>query len=343
MLKENNIDKAFIIIGYTDTLKKEEYLKSLLLKLKENNTSIILITHNIPSKEIINLTDYFLYDKENPLLLNHKNTLAYNWFYFSEHRLKSLYNSTNWFNTGLSVLKMIWEGLSLAKTLGYKKCQLFDYDTQILNFDEIENNFELLNNYDVIGYKTQDFKTRLFAYPQYLSFNLNKYSYEELDYFLNKDIIIDKFKTYLYNGMSEFILAELLINPKNYLIKEATELKDKINLDLVNPSTDRDSYCFVPFEHNNSIHFYLRNINTINNNDLEFKVVFNKKHYFTQTVSPSVWFWLDSFLSLEELETIELFIDNNFILKYNFIDDINKEHFKNHSIFNHQNDIIDED
>lgn len=325
---------CFIVIGYTPTYEKEKVLENLLIKLKRDDVPIILLLHNIPSKRIIELTDYFIYDKDNPLLINHKDSHAVKWVNFGKYKLSSYYDGGFWSNHGLAGLKMIWEGLSFAKNLGYSKSQLFIYDTDVSDFNVINENFNLLDNYDFVGYTENDPYNRFFLFTQYMSFNLEKFTYDELNYSICEDKIRKEFKEPNHNGMGELIFSNILVKEKNYLLKESNILSENgINIDLINPSTEKNIFSFIPFEINDSIHIFIYNFLPKDKTRLNFKIIVNDTDLFIQEFGPYEWSFFETNNTLENLKTIEFFINNKFILKYDFINEINKEHFRNTTKF----------
>jgi len=67
-------NEIFVIGAWTDTKLKEQNLISVIKDIKSKNYPVCLVAHCSISKEIQELVDYYIYEKENVLSLNWKLT-----------------------------------------------------------------------------------------------------------------------------------------------------------------------------------------------------------------------------------------------------------------------------
>ena len=75
MNNENALENEIFIIGaWTDNKIKEQNLKNVIKDIKAKNYPVCLVTHYPVSKEIQELVDYFIFEKENILSENWKLT-----------------------------------------------------------------------------------------------------------------------------------------------------------------------------------------------------------------------------------------------------------------------------
>jgi hypothetical protein len=58
------------ILSHADTTDKIEILKKCLFEMKKQNYKVLLSSHIEVPDDIKEQLDYFVYDKENPLILN---------------------------------------------------------------------------------------------------------------------------------------------------------------------------------------------------------------------------------------------------------------------------------
>jgi|TARA_B110000240_G_scaffold27193_1_gene28319 hypothetical protein len=340
--------EAFLVVGYTNSFEKDEALENLLVKLKEKNIPIFLVLHNIPNRKILDLVDYFLYDKENPSLYNYKDTHQYNFIKMSTNEtLQTSLDISNYTNHGLAALRMMWLGLYNLKGLGFDKCHCIEYDTHISSMDEIDKNFKLLDNYDTIAYNGFDVNNReLMILIQFMAFNLNSFSYEELEFSPKTETKIRQcfLDNPSFNGMAELVLSSLLMSSKKYLFKNHKILDNEdFIIDLSNKTPFKGTqslYSAFPYwdVDNNCVKLSLANKS---NKDILFEVYVNGTQiYIPVKVSPKSWSTQELFVSLEEIITISFSVDKKHICSYNLRNDLTYEKFKLVSTTTKGNDYV---
>ena len=344
--------EVFLVTGYTPTIEKEEILISLLKKLKQKNIPIFLILHNIPSKITLDLVDYFLYDSYNPILINYKDTHGY-YFGVAEQSNPDQYNFVTQYNLGflenhgLAALRMIWLGLYNLKGLGFKKCHSIEYDTEISSFSEITNNFDLLNTWDCISYNGFDVWDRKeLIYSQFTAYNLESYSYKELEMSPENDRKIrDEFlneKGAKFNGMAEAYYFNLLHKPKNYHQKDYKLLENNTFIDASNNKLKtninlQSGLKFMPLHHKKSNMLYILFRNN-SGKTKDYQIIINNKKLVNKIVENNREFLYCTNILTDKMEIVKGIVDNK-VFTLDFNKDINRERFKQTSFieFNGKN------
>lgn len=145
-----NNDYASIILTHANNDWRKKLLEDCLKSIK--NT--IILSSNYPvSEELQSLCDYFIYDKENPLLYKEeysKYNITYNYFTKGSDG-KETHTSFD-FEHSWAVYRLINKGLNIANQLGFKKVNIINYDYQLTDKTIIDNEL-LLNDYDIIVYQ----------------------------------------------------------------------------------------------------------------------------------------------------------------------------------------------
>lgn len=135
-----NSDNSLFIVGcHIDSCEEQDLLMENLLKIKECFSSpILLVSHKFVDINILNLVDYFIYDRFNPLL-NHKDYIKYIcstgnklsnvfWFENSEIRIKRI----NEFRHDYAVWTSMQNAFNFAKYLEKKYIFYVEYDCGVI-------------------------------------------------------------------------------------------------------------------------------------------------------------------------------------------------------------------
>lgn len=120
------------IITITDCFVRndqiESKLKDSLIRAKELNNDILLISNTTVNKEVMDLCDFFLYDRRNQLFQKEYENVEYVDFYIGLEGF-TIHNVVKGMQRhGLSVLINLYNSVSYAKTLGYKYFQRIECD-----------------------------------------------------------------------------------------------------------------------------------------------------------------------------------------------------------------------
>jgi len=152
------MNKIAIILSHCNTEEKKTVLKNLIEKLKGFDNLDILITSHIPLEyDIIDMVDYFVYDKSNPIIswplrafehfktFDHKGVLYLLSYYLDDY--------------GYTPMNQIQIGYSTIRNKNYDQIFFMNYDTRIgeeetreINSDEIETKiFKVRDTYGEVS------------------------------------------------------------------------------------------------------------------------------------------------------------------------------------------------
>lgn len=123
--KNNVITIVDCFISNDNVLHK---LRLCLSNLKRHGHDILLISNTIPPKDIISEVNYFLYNNQNKLFSGQYDDVGYCDLWKKYDNI-TIHEITEEFQKhGLSVLCNLFNGLDLAKSLGYKSFQRVEVD-----------------------------------------------------------------------------------------------------------------------------------------------------------------------------------------------------------------------
>jgi autotransporter strand-loop-strand O-heptosyltransferase len=154
--KESNSDLVTIILSHANTKEKR---KILIEHLKTINTKILLSTNYPIDDEIKVLCDYVIYDENNPILLKEDfNKYNVSWHFYRFEEGVEVRESFD-YEHGYAVYKLIQNGLTESKKLGFKYSHIINYD-YLINKNTLQDHYKLLENYDCIFYTYENKKHR---------------------------------------------------------------------------------------------------------------------------------------------------------------------------------------
>jgi hypothetical protein len=309
MTRKNDI---FLIMAYTPDRFKENLLRDLINGLRELDQDILLVSHTIQSQDIIDSVDYYIYDKEN-LLLKTYETECYSTFDHGSIKLQSQLNCFHQINHGISALKLLYMGLSMAKILGYEKVVQIEYDTKINNFNYLLELNNRLNECDCLYFGDDDFSDL-----QVNGFNLDAYHFNELLYsedFLRKEMgDVDNW------GMAEKIFLKTLIKTKKYLICSREERNKNLTIDLSNKNEIGLKYMLTPIYNaeNDTVYFLFYNRS---GEEITYDVILNNQIVHRNGSASLNEFELKELCRYDELNTLQFIVNNTDLYFYDFIND----------------------
>lgn len=151
---QSNGEDLWVVLTYPDTKIKEKVTTDCLKNIRSYSDKKILVTSHYPmTKELQDLSDFYLYDSYNPLI---EHTLYK--FYWSdmenvkvELNLDKLQN-VNRLNQSLVVLNNIENAVRFSKEAGYKRIICCSYDF-IFNEENIKQVDSILNQLNENGKK----------------------------------------------------------------------------------------------------------------------------------------------------------------------------------------------
>jgi hypothetical protein len=183
-------------------------LRDAIRKIKSTGCNVMLISNTSMERDIIDMCDFYLYDKRNQLFRKeYTNVVDVDFFnspgHFVAHNVKSGLQ-----RHGLSVLVNLFNALNTAKSLGYKYFQRIECD-------DLFGNISLSTMSNVDDVCTRENKKGLFYFnesPEENNISFH-YFYCEIDYFLNSVNPIGNENDYIEylmreNGNMDFVIAE---------------------------------------------------------------------------------------------------------------------------------------
>jgi hypothetical protein len=224
--------RCVVILSHCDTEKKLQVLQDNISKLKKHpNLDIILTSHISLPQEIIDLVEYFTYDKSNPILKwPIRGMFFYKSFLMGGNEVYLNYIKPDY---GWTVFNQILLGGTISKLKNYDISYFINYDldidSQVTNLLKSENSqsyfFSVKNWHDQI------------MFPSTLLFKVNN---EQLKHILNSITL----ENYIKDGIPEQFLEEIIkdfnYNHPNYLVKDQIDYYNKTNFHTrsSNPFTD---------------------------------------------------------------------------------------------------------
>jgi glycosyltransferase involved in cell wall biosynthesis len=138
-------EEAFVISTYPILNAVTKTTIECIEALKQTGRKIILTSHLPIPKELQEMVDYCIYDKNN--LLTKHTFYQYTWFDFDSWRVDlMLTGENNDVYHGPSVYTNYYNAASLAKDLSIKKLYFLNYDYHLKNTSYINNISSILND-----------------------------------------------------------------------------------------------------------------------------------------------------------------------------------------------------
>lgn len=327
---ENNTDPKkdlILITAYCDTHEKVEILRNLVKQISNHKKKfdLMLVSHTTIPQDIVQNTDFTLYDKKNELLYESEMRCK-PWFIPNEDRpILSIY--TGFYNSHLAIWRMIILGNSIAKNCGYEKVHHIEYDCNIENFDELYKNSKLLEYHDSITYIKSEENVDDILFGTYQSYKLNS---------LPEDLLVLNEKNIKQNIKNsdtkspEGMLGELLHRSNNFLIKSKKDLDSGGNFfGLSHVFNQKHTAWCLPYfdERSGNLCFIIWNME--GNKDVNVNIIYNENTcYNFQNIEPGHWRYqdIDNFENAKKLVVI---LNDNIRNVFDFTS--NPEEFKRNS------------
>lgn len=334
---------CYLVVGYAPTPQKEEALITLLKKIKESGHPILLVMHNIPSPHVIDMVEYFFYDSNNEVTTYYP--VKGDWFYpriynsiniTPESYIWSQYSSNLKYH-GLAAMSMMFQGLMLAKSIGYDICHMLEYDTDVTSFDEFVENEELLQSAASVYYYLGP--TESMIYCQIASYNLNEYSLDDFNWGAKREEvkkIVNSPEYGINSGMAEVAFYQLLHTKKSSIKKEDSSLvKNGFNIDLSGKFKldQNDTISITPFiDGEGNMYVILYYESKITEGRKYGTVVVNTSNVYNMEVESSKEWAMHKIGTLDTVELVDFYMGGVLIKRYDFINEIDKQYFSVHSI-----------
>jgi hypothetical protein len=312
-----------LVTAFCPTKEKEDKLRDFLSFIRnyDNLFDVMVSSHSNLSSDIVDMCDYYIFDKENLLLTDDEYRQSM-WFTNSIFSIKSNYVMS--FSTSYAVLKLTSLGIIMANSLGYKKIHKLEYDTKITSIIEFTKNSNLLNQNDVILYSKNGSMNETMVGSLW-SANIDKLPKIYFSY-IKKDVF-----EFLQKKQGNALEREIQnkFSQMKYVCKNINDLKyNGIEVDLF-----RRGFWAVPIydSRNNKIIFFTYNDSKKENLDVILKFSDNIRNIKLTKQNE----WNVSILNdFEKINLLTVWVDNKMVLDIDF-SKINIDSFKksNHIIY----------
>jgi hypothetical protein len=245
------------ILSHADTTDKLEILQKCLREIKNQNYKVMLSSHIEVPDYIKNELDYFLFDKENPLILNKEFPgMAHIYIWQSHTGYHQNYSLD--YNHSYAVLKLIKNSLAIAQINGYEKIHFVNYDYVLYDDYILKNHSDALDRVDLFSYYYDKFEqsrehinTGLFSVRvnPYIDI-LNKINSKE-DFLKSNQAVFEKYFYYetLNNNLTiELVDQENLLNTRNVMNSKSTfkhVIEDKIHVYLSKENNTENYFIYI--------------------------------------------------------------------------------------------------
>lgn len=264
-----------MVSSYCNTKEKEDVLRNLVLQInnQKDKFDLMVVSHSVVPDDISNKCDLVIYDKKNELLYEW-DLRCKPWFNPGNQRqIMSIF--TGFFNTHLAIWRMLILGNSVAKNIGYNKVHHIEYDTSIINFDEIIENSKILDSYDCVTYtKTKDTVDSI-LFGTYQAYRLDTLHDDLLT--LNEEKLKTQIRV-IEDKSPEAMLYSLLHQGKKGYIKNKSLLDlngNQFGLTHINLSVGHTAWCLPYYDKlTKKLGFIIWNIEE-NSETINVKVIYN--------------------------------------------------------------------
>lgn len=152
-------DEVSIVLSHANTEEKLDILIECIKTLKKQKQKIILSSHLILPSEILDLVDYFVYDKKNEMIEPHEaNGAGRTWAYVS---YAGYHHEYNYDNHAFAVLKLMQNAVNVANVNGFRVSHLIHYDCILYDESVLRNHYDDISLFDITHYFYQGFEGRM--------------------------------------------------------------------------------------------------------------------------------------------------------------------------------------
>ena len=245
------------ILSHADTSDKLDILRQCLSEMKKQGYPILLSSHIEIPDDIKNELDYFVYDKENPLILNREFPNMAHVHIWQNYPGYSQNFSLD-YNHSYAVLKLIKNALAIAHINGYDKLHFVNYDYVLYDDYILKNHSISLDRVDLFSYYYEKFETNrehintgLFSVRVNPYVELFKNVNSKEDFLSSNQAVFEKyvyFKT-IENGLTmERDDQEILLATHNLMNNKSTfkhVIDDKIHVYLSKENGTENYFVYI--------------------------------------------------------------------------------------------------
>lgn len=279
-----NKDKGLVVVlSHADTIDKIEILNECISSIRKQGYDILVSTHIEVSKEINDVVDYVVYDKENPLIMYdeylNNPSVVYVWMslpgYEQNYPIK--------FNHAYAVMRLIQNASAIADVNGYENVYFVNYDYVLNDENILIRHSDLLKDNDIVSYNwldygsnhTNNISSGFFSVKNTPFYNLIKNIKSKEDYCKYGSPVFEEFLYEYVNNYStlktvNISISELLDNltpeevssgkiatTNKVAVKSILDdfiIKGKYHLFLTKDGSD-NYYIFIRYSHTSNITF----------------------------------------------------------------------------------------
>jgi hypothetical protein len=279
-----NKEKGLVVVlSHADTIDKIEILNECISSIKKQGYDILVSTHIEVSKEINDVVDYVVYDKENPLIMYdeylNNPSVVYVWMslpgYEQNYPIK--------FNHAYAVMRLIQNASAIADVNGYENVYFVNYDYVLNDENILIRHSDLLKENDIVSYNwldygsnhTNNISSGFFSVKNTPFYNLIKNIKSKEDYCKYGSPVFEEFLYEYVNNYStlktvNISISELLDNltpeeiaggkiatTNKVAVKSILDdfiIKGKYHLFLTKDGSD-NYYIFIRYSHTSNITF----------------------------------------------------------------------------------------
>jgi hypothetical protein len=245
------------ILSHADTTDKIEILKKCLFEMKKQNYKVLLSSHIEVPDDIKEQLDYFVYDKENPLILNREfPNMAHIHIWQNYPGYNQTYSLD--YNHSYAVLKLIKNSLAIANINGYEKIHFVNYDYVLYDDYILKTHSESLEKVDLYSYYYDKFEqsrehinTGLFSIRVNPYVEIFKKINSKEDFLSSNQAVFEKYFYYetLKNNLTLFLDdQEKLLNTRNVMNSKSTfkhVIEDKIHVYLSKENNTENHFIYI--------------------------------------------------------------------------------------------------
>lgn len=289
-----NKDKGLVVVlSHADTIDKKDILIECISTIKRQGYDVLVSSHIEVSKEINDMVEYVVYDKENPLIMYdeylNNPSVVYVWMslpgYEQNYPIK--------FNHAYAVLKLIQNGSAIAEINGYKNVHFVNYDYVLNDENILIKHNELLNDNDIVSYDwlnygsshSKNISSGFFSVNNNTFFNLIKNIKTKEDYCKYGSPVFEEFLYDYVNNHStlktfNISISELFDNLPPGEVSKSTTNKIATKSILDDYIIDGKVYLFLTRDEYEQYYIMIRYDKTLNANfrigDKEYKFTNNQ-------------------------------------------------------------------
>lgn len=331
----------FVIDAWTDTFSKKQNLTDLIKRLKVYNIPILLVTHYAVEPNIQNMVDYYIFDKNNPLLKQYEysdfNIHSGFWAKTENYELNLNYP----FHHDYAVLTSLKNAFHFCKFLGKENIHFLEYDNLPDELQYKQCFLERINNFDAIIYEyvktdVESCSTFIFSIKTEIAIKMFNGVNDKNDYFKNKTdgwqlerVFVNELKKYTSNVfISDYIDNDHQLNKQAVWNRDGI-IKNKQYISIYDGCDDKYNFYVV---------FISGFAKKINSSDCLIEIVYGKNKQFYNLKSGEY-----SFLNLGKYikgQTLRCFINGIQVYENLLIKDINNYKKDNYIKYLKQNNNI---